>query len=590
VEGRPGLEARGADLPADLDLHRPYIDRITFPCTACGAVMRRVPEVVDVWFDSGAMPFAQWHYPFENRERFEAVFPADFISEGIDQSRGWFYSLLAISVAVAGKSPYRQCVVNGHVLDAAGQKMSKHKGNTVDPWELLNAEGADAVRWYLMANSPPWLPTRFDRAGVTETARKFFGTLRNVAGFFALYANIDDWSPGAAGWADVPVADRPLIDRWILSVLDGLVADVTRHLDEHDVTRGARALQSFVLDDLSNWYVRRNRRRFWKGERGADKSAAYATLHEVLATVSKLVAPWAPFVAEELHQKMVRPADPAAPLSVHMADWPRAAERPRDAALEGAMSAAMEIVEAARAVRSQAGLKVRQPLAALLVAPQVGLAAPVVDKEARGHLERAIADLADLIADELNVREVRAAEPDALYRFEAKPNFKALGPVFGKDVGPVAEALRHLSPEAARRLAHGQVIAVSVGGHDVTVQPSWVEILSGPAEGLALVEQGGLAVAVDTRLTEALTAEGRVRELVHRLQGLRKDSGLSPTDRIHVDYWADSELAGALAAHEELVREETLARSLSSRPDPADLAAEWDVDGLKFRVSIRPAG
>jgi len=590
VPSRAALKERGADVPDDLDMHRPFLDRITFPCAACGQVMQRVPEVVDVWFDSGAMPFAQWHYPFENAEQFQAVFPADFISEGIDQCRGWFYSLLAVSVAVTGQAPYRRCLVNGHVLDAAGQKMSKHKGNTVDPWDLLGKEGADAVRWYLMVNSPPWLPTRFDRNGVTEVARKFFGTLRNVASFFAVYANIDGWQPNHPAFPSVAPADRPDIDRWILSRLDGLVTDVTRNLDENEVTRGARSIQAFVLDDLSNWYVRRNRRRFWKGEIGADKSAAYATLHEVLATLSRLVAPWAPFIAEELHQKIVRPIDPNAALSVHLTDWPTANVRPRDESLEAAMAAAMTVVEAARAVRSQAGLKVRQPLAALLVAPLPTGTGGGVAPSLSPDLLRALADLSDLIQDELNVREVRAVSPDGLFRFEVKPNFKALGPVFGKEVGPVAEAIRHLPAAAVARLAIGESSAVMLGGHEVTLLPAWVEVLRHPAEGLALLEQGGMAIAVDTVLTPALLAEGWVRELVHRLQGLRKESGLSPTDRIHVDYWAESGLASAILAHAELVRVETLATALNWKPDPTDLATEWDVDGQLFRVSIRPAG
>jgi len=595
VPSRAGLAERGALVPDDLDLHRPFLDRITFPCRVCRATMRRVPEVIDVWFDSGAMPFAQWHYPFENKDRFDISFPADFISEGIDQCRGWFYSLLAVSVAVTGQAPYRRCLVNGHVLDAAGQKMSKHKGNTVDPWDLLGKEGADAVRWYLMVNSPPWLPTRFDRNGVTEVARKFFGTLRNVASFFAVYANIDGWGSGAKSASDTPwpllaVESRPLIDRWILSRLDGLVADVSRHLDEHDVTRGARALQSFVLDDLSNWYVRRNRRRFWKGEIGADKSAAYATLHEVLATLSRLVAPWAPFLAEELHQKIVRPIDPMTPLSVHLTDWPIGGVRPREDALEQAMTAAMTVVETARAVRSQAGLKVRQPLALLMVAPIPKAADAGAAPTLPPAVHRALAELGDLILDELNVREVRAVPPAGLFRYEIKPNFKALGPVFGKEVGPVAEAIRHLPAEAVGRLAGGESATALVGGTDVTLLPAWVDVLHHPAEGLALLEQGGMVVALDTRLTPALLAEGLVRELIHRLQGLRKESGLLPTDRIHVDYWADSGLASAILTHAELVRVETLATALNFKTNPTDLGAEWDVDGQAFRVTIRPAG
>jgi isoleucyl-tRNA synthetase len=581
VPGRRALKERGADVPDDLDLHRPYIDRITFGCAkaTCSGTMRRVPEVVDVWFDSGAMPFAQWHYPFENEARFAAMFPADFISEGIDQSRGWFYSLLAISVCVTGKSPYRSVVVNDHVLDAEGQKMSKHKGNTVNPWELLEKEGADAVRWYLMVNSPPWVPTRFDRAGVVEVARKFLGTLRNVAGFFAMYANIDGWGPGAGLPPALP--NRPPIDRWLLSRLDGLVAAVDRHMAEYDMTRAARALQEFVLEDVSNWYVRRNRRRFWKGEVGPDKEAAYATLHETLATLSTLVAPIVPFVAEELHQKIVRPAGPKAPVSVHLAAWPSApaASSRRDSDLEAAMDAAMRIVEAGRAARNLASLKVRQPLPRLLVATA----------GADPAMARALTELTDLILDELNVKAIEAAPAAGLFRLELKPNFKALGPIFGKEVNRAAEAVRNLPPEAAARLARGEPATLSLGGHDHELTAAHVDIVRHAAEGLAVAEAGGIQVGLDTTVTPALAAEGLVRELVHRLQNHRKESGLSPTDRIYVEYWAIQTLRDAIDAHAGLVRAETLAVALEYVNESTPLGADWDVDGHRFKVSIRPA-
>jgi isoleucyl-tRNA synthetase len=574
IGGRPDLKARGAVFPDDLDLHRPYIDRITFPCRKCGETATRVPEVIDVWFDSGAMPFAQWHYPFENEKHFEAMFPADFISEGIDQSRGWFYSLLAISVAVTRKAPYRSVVVNDLVLDAQGQKMSKHKGNTVNPWELLESEGADAVRWYLMVNSPPWLPTRFSKEGVTEVARKFFGTLRNVASFFAVYANVDGWAPGVA--PPVAASDRPLIDRWLLSRLEGLIETVDRQLALYDVTRAARAIQDFVLDELSNWYVRRNRRRFWKGGTGPDKEAAYATLYTTLKTLAGLVAPVAPFVSEEIHQKIVRPAEPDGPISIHMTDFPVLGAHRRDPALEEAMAAAMEIVEAGRAARNAASLKVRQPLAALLVAGG-GEAA-----------SRAVETLDEIIADELNVRQVRVEEGGRLFQIELKPHFKTMGPAFGRDVNQVAGVIRSLHDEAKSRLASGHGVAANVDGREITVLPEHVEVVRHPRTGLSVVEQGGLVVALETALTPELMAEGQVRELVHRLQSLRKEQGLAVTDRIHVEYCASPNLEKAVEAHKDLIMAETLARSLLKVAGTSAPMTDWDLDGENFQVSIRP--
>ncbi len=576
VESRADLAERGADLPEDLDLHRPYVDRIQFPCEKCGQPMSRVPEVIDVWFDSGAMPFAQWHYPFENRERFRSLFPADFISEGVDQCRGWFYSLLAISACIMDESSYKSCVVNGLVLDATGAKMSKHKGNTVDPWELVNGVGADAVRWYLIVNSPPWVHTRFGRDGVTEVARKFLATLRNVSSFFAVYANVDGWSGTPA--ESPPVAGRPLIDRWLISRLDGLTEKVARDLDQYDVTRASRAIQDFVLDDLSNWYVRRNRRRFWKGETGADKNGAYATLHETLTVLCGLIAPFTPFIAEEIHGKIVRPARPDAPASVHWTDFPKPPAGRRDEPLEAAMRSAMDIVEAARAARNLAGLKVRQPLARLLVCGGGASA------------DRAVGELAELIADELNVKSVIRADQAELFDLMVKPNFKALGPGFGKAVNQAAGAIKALAPEEAAPLTRGEPVTIVIDGRPASVTPEMVDVERKPRSGLVTGEQGAVTIGLDTEVTEALVAEGRIRELVHRLQGLRKDQGLAVTDRIHVEYDASQALGEALLAHADLVRAETLALTLTGRAaESGSFQAAWEIDGQSFAVSIARA-
>jgi isoleucyl-tRNA synthetase len=464
----------------------------------------------------------------------------------------------------------------------------------VNPWELLDSVGADAVRWYLMVNSPPWLPTRFSKDGVTEVARKFLATLRNVASFFAVYANVDGWSPGQA--PEVAVAKRPLIDQWLLSRLDGLIETVDGHLAGYDLTRGARAIQDFVLDELSNWYVRRNRRRFWKGETGPDKEAAYATLFETLRTLAGLIAPYAPFVAEEIHQKVVRPAGggvpwaagpltgagaasvtASAPDSIHFTDFPRPSGRPRDLELEKSMKAAMDIVEAGRAARNGAVLKTRQPLARLLVSRGVAEAAAAVQH------------LGDVIADELNVKEIELAGPERLFRIEAKPLFKTMGPAFGKDVNRVAEVIRGLSPDRAARLAAGEAVPAELDGKNITIEPAHVEIVRHPAGGLALSEQGGLVVALETALTPELVEEGVVRELVHRLQNLRKEQGLAVTDRIHVEYCASPGLEKAIRTHETMIMSETLARSLLMVAGNSETMTGWDLDGEAFQVTIRPA-
>jgi isoleucyl-tRNA synthetase len=568
IGGRDDLVARGGTVPGDL--HRPYIDDVTLECSACGGALRRVPEVIDVWFDSGSMPFAQWHYPFENKDVFRADFPADFISEGIDQSRGWFYSLLAIGTMIMGKSPFRAVVSNELILDAEGRKMSKRLGNTVDSWEILNAEGADALRWYLVANSPPWVSKRFSREGVTEVARRFFGTLRNIAAFLATYANVDGWTPPGS---PPPAAERPVLDRWVLSRLDTVAASMREDLRGYQITRAARTLSAYIQDEVSNWYVRRNRRRFWKGETGPDKEAAYATLHEVLATTARLMAPIAPFLAETLHRTLVTPFDGNAPDSVHLAAYPAPGSGRRDPSLEESMSRAIAVTELVRAARSQAGIKVRVPLPAVKV-----LGGSPLD-----------ASLLEIVRDEVNVKAVEFTCPEAVTAYRLKPDFKALGPRFGGDVNRVAAAVKALDSAAVEAGMKGDAWEVSPPDLDpVVVRSSEVRVEETSAPGYVVVAEGELKVALDTRVSPELEREGWIRELVHRIQNQRKDQGLLLTDRIHLRLGVGEAIRDTVESHREFIEAEVLARSLElGPPDPGHEA--WVVDGTDVTVFMETA-
>jgi isoleucyl-tRNA synthetase len=531
--------------------------------------MHRLPGVIDVWFDSGSMPFAQWHYPFENEDIFQASFPADFISEGIDQSRGWFYSLLAISTQVTGEAPFRNVVVNEMILDEQGRKMSKRLGNTVDSWDILEKEGADALRWYLISNSPPWVTTRFSRAGVTEAARKFFGTLRNVAAFFATYANVDRWGPEAE---TPPVNDRPVLDRWILARLDAVSSSMADDLRNYQITRAARTLSEFAQRDLSNWYVRRNRRRFWKGEKGEDKNAAYATLHEVLASVARLMAPIAPFLAETLHRSLVLPVDPDAPLSVHLCSYPAPGSERRDDALEAEMARAMAVTELSRAARTKAGLKVRLPLPRLLVLT--------------GGERLFRSEIADVVRDEINVKKVDFVGREEVMELRLGPNFKGLGPRFGQEVNRVASAIKGLdAASVGRGAARGEWTVQPDGLDAVVVGRDEVEVEEVPAPGFVIVEEAGLRVALDTRVDAALEREGRVREIVHRLQNLRKERRLDVTDRVALVLGAEASLRQDLEEYRSFIAQEMLADLLEVAPlDPEQEC--WEVDGERLSVRL----
>ena len=560
----------GQGVPEPLDLHRPYVDQVTFRCAKCGGTARRVPEVIDVWFDSGSMPFAQWHYPFENAERFERLYPADFISEGMDQTRGWFYTLMAIGVFATGQSPYKHVLVNELILDKEGKKMSKSRGNAVDPDLILNQRGADALRFYLISTSPPWTATRFDPEGVTEVTKKLLGTLKNTAQFFALYANIDGYDPGAK-----EKAATTLLDRWIVSRLHTLVSTCRDSLDAYDLTRGARALQEFVVEDLSNWYVRRSRRRFWKSGDRADKRAAYDTLFRCLETVARLSAPYTPFVSEELHQSLVRPARPGAPKSVHWCDYPEPDRSAIDEGLERAMETALRVVTLGRAARNASSLRVRQPLRRLAVA---GL----------GARERArVEEISDLIRDELNVKEiVFPADRDEVLASTVKPNYPVLGKKAGAAMKELALKVQAAPPGEIRAAISGAGWNVEAAGQRFTLTSEDVSIQESSRAPWVAQADSTMAVAVDTTLDEELRAEGLVRELAHRVQTLRKSAEFDVTDRIRLHWELSPGLADACSRYERFIREEVLAEEVVPRMTGSGPFEEWTFDGERARVGI----
>jgi isoleucyl-tRNA synthetase len=560
------LRERALNFPADestLDLHRPMVDGIELRCR-CGGVMLRVKDVIDVWFDSGAMPFAQYHHPWDESGMFAHQFPADYICEGIDQSRGWFYSLLAISVFIKGVSPYRNVLTTELILDKHGQKMSKSKGNTVEPWDVLNEDGADALRWYLATTSPPWSPTRFDRDGVKDTARKMLENLRNVYAFYALYAGVDDYVHGGDRGAP------SLLDRWILSRYHTTVKRSREWMDAYDVTRAARAIERFVLDEVSNWYVRRSRRRFWKGEMGPDKVAAYHTLHSVLDGVTRLIAPVAPFLSEEIYLALLGlSAETAGGASVHLEMYPEADERAIDADLEARMDVALDVVSLGRTVRNESGVRVRQPLSEALVhsTQKAALDAFLAHRE-----------IVSLVTDELNVRALRAVTDVEKYvTMTAVPGFPVLGKKFGKRVPAIADAIKGLGTGALASFMADGVARVQIDGETIELGREDLTVRVAPAEGYGAHEERGLTVILNLNITDDLRLEGSAREVINRLQNLRKSAGLDVVDRIRLRYTGGEHLRRVFGAQGALIAAETLADEMAERD------ADW-TDALSFEI------
>lgn len=555
-----------------IDLHKNVVDQIVL-LSPNGKPMKRESDLIDVWFDSGSMPYAQWHYPFENKEMIDnnEAFPADFIAEGVDQTRGWFYTLHAIGTLVFDKVAYKNVVSNGLVLDKNGQKMSKRLGNAVDPFTTLAEYGPDATRWYMISNANPWDNLKFDIEGIAEVRRKFFGTLYNTYSFFALYANIDKFTNAEP---EVPLAERPEIDRWILSELNTLIKDVDTFYAEYEPTRAARAISDFVQENLSNWYVRLCRRRFWKGEYAQDKIAAYQTLYTCLVTVAKLSSPIAPFFMDRLYKDLTQTSQSEKFESVHLAEFPQYADNFVDKSLESRMQKAQTISSLVLSLRKKEMIKVRQPLQKVMI--------PVLDANQKAEIEA----VAELIMAEVNVKEIELMDDaSGVLVKQIKPNFKALGPRFGKDMGLISKEIQNLSQEQIAQLDKTGELNVEVSGKSITLTSEDVEISSQDIPGWLVANAGGITVALDITLTDELTKEGIARELVNRIQNIRKDSGFEVTDRIKVFIKDNKILQDAVMANESYIKSETLTDELIFKEEIAE-GTEIEFDDIKTLLLI----
>ncbi len=549
------------DIDENIELHRPYVDDVHLTCPECGGEMTRIPEVIDCWFDSGSMPFAQRHYPFENSDNFDSeFFPADFICEGIDQTRGWFYSLMAISTFIKGVSPYRNCLVNDLILDKNGKKMSKSKGNTVDPFELFDKYGADATRWYMLHVSPAWSPTRFDEEGLRETVSKFFGTLKNVYNFFVLYSNQDKVDPREF---KIDYAVRPELDRWIISKYNSLAKEVNDDMDRYDHMRSVRKIQEFVTEDLSNWYIRRARRRFWGEELTEDKKAVYATTYEVLEGISRMTAPFAPFISDEIYCNLTGGE------SVHIAYFPEADERLIDKHVEERMDLVRDISGLGRGTREKERIKVRQPLKSIM---------------ADGKYEDLISDLAPLIMDELNVKEVIFEKNlSSFMNYTLKPNFKIAGPVMGGRIKAFAAALAREDPAAfVSRLKEKGSTELDIDGEKTDIQQDMVDIRIDAKEGFAVAMENNLFVILDTTLDSGLIEEGLAREVISKVQQLRKQKDFEMMDNIKITVSSDDEVRRAIETYRDYIMKETLALEIAYG---SEVKGEYDINGHKTGIA-----
>lgn len=555
-----------------VDLHRPYVDNIVL-VSPTGKAMKREADLIDVWFDSGSMPYAQIHYPFENKELIDKrlAFPADFINEGVDQTRGWFFTLHAIATMVFDSVAFKNVISTGLVLDAKGDKMSKHKGNVVNPFTMIDKYGADPVRFYMMTNSEPWDNLKFDEKGVDEVRRKFFGTLYNTYSFFSLYANVDDFDYSQP---EVPLNERPEIDRWILSALHSLIKGVDKELGNYDPTRAGRLIDNFVNDDLSNWYVRLNRKRFWGKEMSKDKLSAYQTLYTCLETVAKLLAPFAPFYSDQLYLDLTKAMGRGGEQSVHLAKYPEADENFIDSDLEIRMGMAQKITSMVLALRRKVNIKVRQPLQAIMI--------PAVDDEQKNHIEA----VKDLIKNEVNVKELRFVEGSGVLVKKVKCNFRTMGKKFGKLMKGIAAAMGNLSQEEISQLQTTGSYELEVEGQKAVVEATDVEIISEDIPGWLVSNEGNLTVALDVELTDELLNEGMARELINRIQNIRKEIGLEITDRINVTLSPDSKVEAALAGFADYIKAQVLADNVCIA-DNDGIAAE--IEDLNINIKVAKA-
>lgn len=548
------------DIDESIELHRPYVDDVHLHCPDCGKEMTREKDVIDVWFDSGAMPFAQLHYPFENKEEFNDFFPADFINEGIDQTRGWFYSLLAISTYMTGKAPYKNVLVNDLILDKFGKKMSKSKGNTVSPFELFEVYGADVVRWYLLYVSPAWTPTKFDEDGLREVDSKFFRSLRNIYNFFSLYANTDEIDPREF---NVSYEDRDEIDKWLLSKYNNLVKNVKADMEIFEYTKVVRNIQDFVIEDFSNWYIRRNRRRFWKTEIDDDKKSVYNTTYEVLLGLTKLIAPFVPFTAEEMFKSLAEGE------SVHLEYYPVANEDYIDLKLEEKMDLVRDLVALGRASREEVKIKVRQPLSKVII---------------DGKYESLIGDLEDLIKEELNVKEVQFKDDLSVFMdYELKPNFKVAGSILGAKIKDFGKTLREVEPkEFVENLKEG--IILNLNGEETKIEEDYVLVNIKSKDGFDVMMENNLFVILDTELTPELISEGLVREFISKVQQLRKASDFDVLDNIKVSIEADDEVIDAIYNCLDFVKEEVLAVEINK--DTLNDEVQIDLNGHEVKIKV----
>ena len=560
------LRTLAPDCPADIELHRPFIDSVTFKCDKCGGEMHRVPEVIDCWYDSGSMPFAQYHYPFENKELFESQFPADFISEAVDQTRGWFYSLLAISTLLFDCAPYKNVIVLGLVQDEDGQKMSKSKGNAVDPFDALKRHGADAIRWYFYTNSAPWLPSRFSDRAVTEGQRKFLGTLLNTYAFWVLYADIDSFDPTKYSLSDCALT---VMDKFILSRMNSMVKDVDTELSNYCIPEAAKALYSFV-DELSNWYVRRSRERFWVSGMPDDKVAAYMTLYTSLVTLAKAAAPMVPFISEDIYQNLVRTVDKNAPESVHLCDFPTVCESMIDKKLEDDMEFILNVVVLGRSARNGANIKNRQPLSEIYVK---------TDRDVSDYYR-------DIVEDELNVKKaVFVSDVSAFSSYSFKPQLKTVGPKYGKHLGEIKKTLSELDGNAAMaELEEKGALKFSFGGDDVVLTKDDLLIEVMQKEGYYSVADHGITVALNITLTDALIEEGYVRELISKIQTMRKDAGFDVTDHIMLSVDGNEKLAGVLERNLAAISKSVLADGSDT---DGGISKEWDINGENVTITVK---